>query len=424
LAQELFQHSKALVRRSSLLSFHKETMKGTAMSQIAFIFALSAYPAVGVVLRGTAPKANATKAIPSLPEAIAAKWDNMDMFVGEMFKAACTLQVANGKEKGNVQGIMKACGLITSTQGKKCRTDCAARWGEIANKREACDDKCVLIYKNFEKSCVEQGRNLVIKYDQKEKKRQAKMACRTGFCKEFPSVWMAQSEEAMNKSMNRSCNMLCTTNAVQQDCDQVWAATVSSKTLDIALACNENNSAGFKQCFKASTTGSSKKYAGCQKKTSKTCTSAFKNCTAKAGPNISKKGRRGGAEFCQERKKVCEKQSNAKCLSENNAGLAAGKANCTKQNHKAVSFCKTDSLNTTKTNDMSSCMGKKMPACQTGCHNKCKVYEMTKCLAQGKQGAAKFGADFCLDFWTLLHASSEIDQITGDPLQRGRGRSR
>jgi len=408
-------------------------MKGTAMAQIAFIFALFAYPAAGTVLRGATA--------PSLPGAIAEKWDKMDMFVGEMFKMACTwkhgkdinglasVKLKNGEleggkeyredvkkiQLGNVKGVMKACGMITSTQGKKCRTDCAERWGESANKREACDDKCVLIYKNFEKSCVEQGRNLATIYEQKRQKAAAQMECYTGFCNEFPSVWVKNSEENMNISMNASCNKLCTTDSVQNRCSQKWAKEVSSKTLDIALACNENNSAAFKQCFKDSKTVSSTNYTNCKTNTNSTCTSAFTNCTAEAGPNASK-------AFCDERKKVCEDQSNAKCLSENNDALAAGKASCTKANHNAVALCKTDTLNTTKTNDMASCMGTRMPACHTGCHDKCKVYEMNQCLAQGQQG--DFGVQFCNDFWQMLHASSEVDPVTGDPKFRGRGRAR
>jgi len=240
------------------------------------------------------------------------------------------------------------------------------------------------------------------------------MECYTAFCNEFPSVWVKNSEENMNISMDASCNQLCTTKSVKNGCDQKWAAEVSSKTLDIALACNENNSVALKQCFDESNTESTTKYTDCKTNTNTTCTNAFNNCTVEA-TNAS-------TEFCHERKKVCEDQSNSKCLSENKESLDAGKANCTQVNHNAVALCKTEGLNTTMTNDMNSCMNTRMPACQTGCHDKCKVYEMNQCLAQGKQG--DFGVQFCEDFWLMLHASSEVDQVTGDPKFRGRGRSR
>lgn len=65
--------------------------------------------------------------------------------------------------------------------------------------------------------------------------------------------------------------------------------------------------------------------------------------------------------------------------------------------------------------EVAGCVEKRMPSCDDDCHASCNTDKMNTCL-DNLGSTSDATADFCTDFWHLLHESSEIDPETGRPI--------
>lgn len=305
----------------------------------------------------------------------------------------------------NVQGLEKACGLIVASQKKKCRSGCATRWNANAKERDGCDGKCVTVYANFERSCMQKADNLEKVYAQKTAKAAGQKQCYEGHCKEFPMVWMKAEESEMKAEVETQCKARCTDENVKAGCQKKWALEVDFITSSVASDCAEKS--GVKKCFDEKKGTVSSAYDKCKSDTQTTCDKAHTECTTK-GKDASK-------AFCDDRKKMCSKQADEKCLDENKAGLEKAESDCTKESKKEYTSCKDEALTTKQEAAEKDCIAERGPTCKEDCGGKCKVEKMNKCLLMLRSEDDP-GKMFCKDFWQLLHTSSEVDPVTGNPI--------
>jgi len=307
----------------------------------------------------------------------------------------------------NVKGLEKACGLIVAGQKEKCRKGCATRWNANAKERNGCDGKCVTVYKNFEVSCMQKADNLEKVYEQKTAKAAGQKQCYEGFCKEFPMVWMKAEEKEMNAEVETQCKSRCTDENVKAGCMKKWALEVDFITSSVAADCSEKS--GVKTCFDKKKTDVSTAYDKCKTTTKASCDKDHTECGKKRGEEPDAKA------FCDDRKKMCQKQSDKKCLDENKAGLDDAQSVCEKEAGKEFSTCKNDALSKKETVAMKECIADRGPKCKDDCAGKCKVEKMNQCLLHLRSEDDP-GKMFCKDFWQLLHTSSEVDPVTGNPI--------
>jgi hypothetical protein len=373
---------------------------------------------------------------PAKPEEIREKWDKMDDFLEVMFTMACSWKhgkdiaghaaekLKNGEVEGadgyhsavkdmqtkNVKGLEKACGLIVASQKKKCRQSCATRWNAKAGERDNCDEKCVTVYTNFEKSCINKADNLEKVYEQKNTKASGQKQCYEGHCKEFPMVWMKSEEADMKAEVEEQCKSRCTDENVKAGCQKKWALEVDFIASGIRADCAEKS--GVKECFNKKKTGISSDYDACQSKTKGECDKAYTECTKKGEVDKTFKDAKA---FCDDRKKLCQKQADEKCLSENKAALNKAEKACKKEAGKEFSTCESEGLKKKEDAAEKKCIAERGPKCKGDCEGKCQVEKMNKCLLMYKSqdDPSKM---FCKDFWNLLHTSSERDPVSGNPI--------
>jgi len=402
-------------------------MKHAMMALSALLLAVLAAPIAGVTWRKQGLN-SLSSADPATPKAIKEKWDKMDEFLEVMFTMACKWKhgkdiagaaaekLKNGEVEGaagyqsavkdmqadNVQGLEKACGLIVASQKKKCRQGCATRWNANAKERDGCDGKCVTVYANFERSCMEKADNLEKVYEQKRDKSAAQKQCYEGHCKEFPMVWMKAEESEMKSDVEAQCKSRCTDENVKAGCQKKWALEVDFIASSVASDCAEKS--GVKKCFDEKKGAVSSEYDKCKSDTKATCEKAHAECSKK-----------GDKAFCDDRKKMCSKQADEKCLAENKAGLGKAESECTKESKKEYTSCKDEALKKKEEAAEKKCIAERGPTCKEDCAGKCKVEKMNKCLLmlRSKDDPGKM---FCKDFWHLLHTSSQVDPVTGNPI--------
>merc|ERR1719498_887607 len=212
----------------------------------------------------------------------------------------------------NVKGLEKACGLIVADHQKQCRQGCASRWNSNIEERNGCDKKCVTVYTNFETSCMQKADNLEKVYEQKMSKAAGQKQCYEGHCKEFPMVWMKADEKEMKEEVTTQCESRCTDDNVKAGCMKKWALEVDFVSSSIAADCAEKS--GVSACFDKKKSTTSADYDKCKSTSKATCDKDHTDCTAK--------GKDGKAKaFCDDRKKLCQEQSDEKCLDENKAAL-------------------------------------------------------------------------------------------------------
>jgi len=393
----------------------------------ALLVALLVAPAAGASLR---------RADPALPKDITEKWDKMDDFLEVMFTMACKWK--NGKDvsglaaealkkgevegadgyaayqkelqAGNVEGLKKSCGLIVSEHKKKCRDGCAARWNAIAGKRDDCDEKCVTVYANFERSCNSKADNLAKVYAQKSAVAAGQKQCYEGHCKEFPQVWMKSDEKGMKAEVDTQCKDRCTDENVKHGCEKKWALEVDFITASVASKCAEES--GVSKCVDKKKTTATADYDKCKSGTKKTCGDAYDECITKSNADKNFKDAKG---FCTDRKKMCSGQADKKCLDENKGDLNKAEADCKEEASGDFTTCQDDALKEKEEAAEKACIAKRGPTCKKDCQGKCEVSKMNKCLLMltTKDDPGKL---FCKDFWDMLHSTAEVDPVTGNPI--------
>lgn len=373
---------------------------------------------------------------PAKPEEIQEKWDKMDEFLEVMFTMACKWKhgkdvagaaaekLKNGEVDGaagyaqevkdiqaeNVKGLEGACGMIVADGKKKCRLGCANRWNASTVKREDCDEKCVKVYANFERSCKSKADDLVKVYDMKSTKAAAQKQCYEGHCNEFPMVWMKAEESEMTAEVEKQCTSRCTDDNVKAGCQKAWALEVDMEMSTVAADCAAKS--GVKKCFDKKKADVSSDYDTCKSKTEGDCDKAYTECKTKGKVDKTFKDAKA---FCDDRKKMCLNQANEKCLAENKEGLEKAQKECDETAGTEYKTCKDDALKTKKEDHEKKCIAEHGPKCKDDCKGKCQVTKMNKCLEE-----LKFKEDpgkmFCKDFWHLLHTTSEVDPVTGNPI--------
>jgi len=401
---------------------------------VALFLAFLVPNASGMNLR--ANSSSVSLADPALPAEIHAKWDKMDDFLEVMFTMACKWKhgkdvnglaaeaLKNGEVEGadgyashvkntqakNVKGLEKSCGLIVASQKQKCRQGCATRWNAQATERNGCDAKCVTVYANFESSCMKKAEDLEKVYEQKSSKAAGQKQCYEGLCKEFPMVWMKAEEKDQKAEVTTQCESRCTDENVKAGCMKKWALEVDFVSSSIASDCAEKS--GVTACFDKKKGTTSADYDKCKTTTAASCDKDHSECTKKGNTDNTFKD---AAAFCDDRKKQCQKQSDEKCLSENKAALRKAKSSCEKEAATKYTSCNDDALGKKEEASMKKCIADRGPTCKKDCAGKCQVEKMNKCLLMHKSEDDP-GQMFCKDFWNLLHTSSEVDPVTGNPI--------
>lgn len=398
------------------------------MQKVAsLLLALLVSPAAAVLLRG--------REDPPTPEDIKKKWSKMDEFLDVMFTMACKWK--NGKDvfneakemlrdgkvegaagyqdalkeiqAGNVKGLQRSCGLIIAESKKECQMGCAKRWNQAAGKRDACDTKCEKLYANFDRSCKEKAEGLVSVYKQKAQKNAAQKQCYEGYCKEFPMVWMKDSEDKMKAEVDDQCKDRCKDDNVKAGCQRDWALNVDMITAEVASECASKSSVS--ECFGEKKTEASGHYDSCKTDTKAKCDEGFEDCKTKGKTDKTFKDAKA---FCTDRKKMCLKQADEKCLAENKKELNKAEADCKTSSSEETASCEEDTLKTKESEHEEKCIAESGPKCKGKCKKKCQVGKMQECLNTLKSEDDP-GKMFCQDFYDMLHASSEVDPVTGDP---------
>jgi len=268
----------------------------------------------------------------------------------------------------------------------------------------------VTVYARFEKSCVDKADNLEKVYEQKSTKASAQKQCYEGNCKEFPMVWMKASEKEMNAEVETQCTSRCTYENVKAGCQKKWVLEVDFISSSIASDCQEKS--GVKKCFDTKKGAASTGYDKCKTSTKATCDKDYTECNKKGNTGKSDKDAKG---FCDDRKKMCQKQSDKKCLDENKAALNEAQSSCEKDASTELKSCKNKALSAKQAESEKKCIAERGPKCKGDCKGKCKVTKMNECLMMTKS-VDDPGKMFCKDFWHLLHTSSEVDPVTGNPI--------
>mmetsp|Transcript_91585 Transcript_91585/g.262363 ORF Transcript_91585/g.262363 Transcript_91585/m.262363 type:complete len:418 (+) Transcript_91585:99-1352(+) len=363
------------------------------------------------------------------------KWDKMDDFMEIMFTIACkwkhgkdvdgatsealkkgkvdgpgAMVFKKGIQKDNLQGLTSACGMVVASGEGKCRQGCADRWGKAMGKRNACDGKCVASYDQFESRCKAKVANLEKVYEMKVTAENSRNTCYNGHCKEFPQVWMKATEADMTTEVETQCKKRCTPEQITARCETKWTLQVDFLRDSVKSKCAAES--GVTDCFTTKTADVSAAYDKCSSEGKTTCETQATECSTKG--NADKSLKQAG-EFCAERKKMCLEQVDTNCLADNKAGLGEAEGECEAEAKTAFEKCEDDALAAKETESLSLCNSDLTPKCLEDCGKKCDVATMQTCLTNLKSKSDP-AEEFCTDFWKLLHESSEIDPITGDPI--------
>lgn len=361
------------------------------------------------------------------------KWDKMDDFLEIMFMLAC--KAKHGKDvnglaaeklkegsisadevtefkkktqKENMNDLRKACGSIVAKGEGPCRQRCSDGFGDRMEKRNECDKKCVQAYGKFEDSCLKKAQNLEKVYEMKHMAASARKTCHEGHCSIFPTVWM-MDEADQKAEVDKGCEARCTEDSIKASCEKKWALEVDFKIGAIRSECFANSKA--KECYDDKAATVSTEQETCASDGAATCETQFTECTSKGETDANHKE---GAEFCEERKKMCESQVTDSCLKEHKKGLDAAQKECEKESAEEMKTCEQDTLEAKETEELDACIAEKGPKCTEDCNKDCNVEEMNACL--GKLDNHDTSEMFCQDFWHLLHESSEVDPTTGNPI--------
>lgn len=385
---------------------------------------------------GTALRARSTDepAEVSTPAEIKEKWNKMDDFLEIMFTLACKWKhgkdvngPANEKlmageitrkeyddfvmktQADNVKAMYQSCGFIVADGEKKCREGCGTNWGNNMVERDNCDEKCVAVYDRFESECKAKVDNLESVYSIKMKATAAKAECHEGWCSEFPQVWMKE-ESAAKSEVETLCTDKCSEDSVEASCQKQWTVEMDFVKTGVTSDCHGETK--VKSCFDEKKGTASSEEESCQSDGKGTCETQFTDCKDKG--KTSEQPAEAEA-FCVERKKMCEEQVTEKCLATFKKALEDGKTECEKESEDELSTCVTGKMDTKKTEFLADCKKEKSKSCGEDCREGCQVDKMLECLDNvgSDSGATE---DFCKDFWQLLHESSEVDPVTGNPI--------
>lgn len=358
----------------------------------------------------------------------------MDEFLEAMFTIACKWQhgkdvqgeaaekLRNGEitaddyddyimktQTDNLKDMKQSCGMIVAKGKAKCRTGCGDRWGSNMAEKGSCDTKCVTVYDRFEKECETKADHLESVYAIKLKQTAIKQQCYEGWCSEFPQVWM-MDETAAKAEVDNSCVNRCTPTNVQYECDQEWRLEVDFIRASVTSSCNSQGQ--VETCFNTKKETASATESSCSQQGNSTCSQQFETC--KTQGNVGNSPAEAEA-FCIERKKMCEAKSWRTCHEAFVAELDSAKIECEQADASSLNTCVEDGMTTQKNEHSQTCLSEKSTSCNADCHQKCQVDEMMQCLAETKAEADP-ADDFCKDFWRLLHETSEVDPVTGNPI--------
>merc|ERR1740138_507014 len=192
-------------------------------------------------------------------------------------------------------------------------------------------------------------------FAQKSAKAASQKQCYEGHCKEFPMVWMKADEAAMKKEVETQCKDMCTDDNVKAGCQKQWALEVDMITATVASECAEKS--GMKKCFDKEKETVSADYKKCKSKMESDCGKAYDECKTKGKVDKTFKDAKA---FCDDRKKMCEKQGNENCISDNKKGL-----------DKAEGKCKEKELDKQEKDAEKKCIAETGPKCKGECKGKC-----------------------------------------------------
>eukprot|EP00928_Gymnodinium_smaydae_P075620 TRINITY_DN58630_c0_g1_i1.p1 TRINITY_DN58630_c0_g1~~TRINITY_DN58630_c0_g1_i1.p1 ORF type:complete len:481 (-),score=122.55 TRINITY_DN58630_c0_g1_i1:51-1376(-) len=363
------------------------------------------------------------------------KWDKMDEFLKVMFTMACKWkhgkdvsgaaaeklkngelendEVAGYKKKlqeQNLQGLTQACGRISASGKASCRSGCGDRWGEAAEKRADCDKKCVAVYDKFDAGCAAKAENLEKVYKMKLSAAEARNRCYEGFCPSFPTVWTQADEASMTSELTSQCASQCSEASIEVACRKKWQLEVDFKRSNITQQCFDQSK--VKACFSEKKAAASAAQDTCASDGKTTCGTQHDDCMSKSQAASAPPEAKAA---CDERKKMCLKQVTDSCLANHRAALDAAQADCEKADTAEAKQCESDALTDAMTKDMETCKTQKTSSCPKDCAAKCGVEKLSTCLTnlKSEHDPAK---DFCEDLWGLLHGSSEVDPVTGNPI--------
>jgi hypothetical protein len=369
------------------------------------------------------------------PKEIHAKWDKMDEFLEIMFVMACKWKhgkevheaAAHAYKDGKIEGedlekfkkqtqaqnlveLKTACGGIVARGAGKCRQSCADRWGTAAEDRHECDEKCVTSYANFEKDCTSKADSLELVYEMRLKAAAARKQCHEGYCAEFPSVWLKKKED-MKAEADTRCDDYCKEAKLVERCENRWALQVDMVYPSVESGCH-NSSTEVQACFSEKSQAASGEEETCQSSGKSSCEQAEATC--KTEGKVSESAAEAAA-FCQERRKMCEKQVIDHCLADHKKALEASKKECEEADKEAIDKCVEETMGKKKQSAQSECEEEKKESCPKECGAKCNTEKLADCL-EGLESESDAAEVFCTDFWKLLHSSSQIDPETGNPI--------
>lgn len=369
------------------------------------------------------------------PEEIHAKWDKMDEFLKVMFTMSCKWKhgkdvnglaaekLKEGELEGdevegfkkevhakNLQGVKDACGMIVADGKKTCRQHCADSWGDRMEKRSACDADCVKAYSTFETRCKAKEANLEKVYEMKLGQAAARKQCYEGHCDGFPTVWMKEDAAAMETERTTQCENQCTEDKIKIQCRQKWQLEADFAAGDVTQECFDESKA--KTCYeeKKGTVGTDQETCSSDGKAS--CDEQHKQCETDGKTSDTFKS---AADFCADRKKMCEEQVVAKCLAEHKSALEKAQKDCEAEDVDFMKTCQTEKMEAKEKESEETCIADKTPKCPETCAAKCPVDKLEGCL-KNLEGSGDAAKSFCEDFWELLHQSSEVDPVTGNPI--------
>jgi len=375
---------------------------------------------------------------PTTPTEIHEKWDKMDDFLETMFVMACKWKhgkdvngLAGEKLKNgdiephelsdfkaktqdeNVEGVMRACGMIVAKGKKKCRESCADRLGTMDSKvmkeRANCDKTCVSRYAQFEKSCQSKADNLKSVYGMKLKMAAAKKACYEDHCRRVPTVWMMSKDE-QGAEVDTQCKKACTEDRVKVGCERKFALEIDFSMAKVESTCQSESE--VTTCFGTKKSELSSTADTCNSNGKSDCGGGFDKCKTDGKVMDTHKN---AEEFCSERKKMCLEQVDETCLSKHEKALQGAKKTCEDEDADRQKSCVSEKAKAMEKTEVGACVTKKKPTCDEDCHASCDTGKMNKCL-DNLGSTTEVTEEFCTDFWHLLHESSEVDPETGNPI--------
>jgi len=359
----------------------------------------------------------------------------MDEFLEIMFVMACKMKhgkevheaaahaYKDGKIEGedlekfkkqtqaqNLVGLKAACGGIVARGAGGCRQSCADRWGTAAEDRHECDEKCVTSYANFERDCTSKADSLELVYEMRLKAAAARKQCHEGYCEEFPSVWLKKKED-MKAEADTRCEDQCKEEKLVERCENKWTLQVDMVYPSVKSGCH-NSSTEVQACFSEKSQAASGVETTCQSSGKSSCEQAEATC--KTEGKVSESAPEAAA-FCQERRKMCEKQVVDHCLADHKTALEASRKECEEADKEAVDKCVEETMGKKEQSEQAKCEEEKKESCPKECGAKCDTEKLADCLG-GLESENDAAEVFCTDFWHLLHSSSQLDPETGNPI--------